>query len=854
MPENSLDAGYEPDGQPETGLRQPFHSRQVNWVELFQLGQELLGAESGLDVITSIISPQSSFSSRAAQILGGQLIVWLSVAALPGFLKRKLEKLWEVNSPGLTTIKPDLPPTNWMQQAFDQNRQVGVLHKPDGGWIEAQHAVQTIAIPLPGNPDSLVGVVQVSRHETSPFSLDERKFLDTFASQLSIALRTALRTETEQRRIEALTAVYKVSNAIASILDPEKLLEEVVRLIHDQLAYPYVHLFTVHPGRRKVIFAAGSGLRSQALDEAGYILDLDAAEGLVSWVARNGETLLVNDVDIEPRYVPSPLPPYGTRSELTVPLIYGSEILGVLDVQSDQLMSFDEEDRFLFESLADNIAVALHNANVFRSEIWRRQVSDSLHEVAGLLSADVDLSHVLDVILQELVHNLPCDVASIWLLDEGSEVTDADAQGISPTAGQDDALPPLRLAALNGPLASVLDMAQGLSLESFIECDPGEGGTVVPDVDASLLVDALYSEEPVIRLGAMLRDPLAASLEFPEDYSAIASPLRVGDQHLGVLMLLHHTSGRYGGEASNITATFSSYAAVAIENTRLFESAHEQAWVSTVLLQVAEATQTITNSKELLDAISSITPMLVGVNACAVYTIDQDQGGEEVFSPAASAGLDLTGLQAFTSGNVLEGDVPEFDQLLMERRPSIHRIERGETSLLGRVFNFDDMDDTRLRSAWVVIVPLMGRESLLGAFLVSFSPDPIMVNLSTVFEETVSIVQGVAQQLAMAIENIRLARLQKEEAYVSVALLQVAQAVVSNNELYDILGSVVRITPILVGIRRVAIFLWDGNSQNFTLTQGFGIPREIEGSVFPHGAFPLLDLVSSQDTRWLPVR
>ena len=49
-----------------------------------------------------------------------------------------------------------------------------------------------------------------------------------------------------------------------------------------------------------------------------------------------------------------------------------------------------------------------------------------------------------------------------------------------------------------------------------------------------------------------------------------------------------------------ISETFASYAAVAIENTRLYEAAHDQAWISTVLLQVAEATQSLNSMDELL--------------------------------------------------------------------------------------------------------------------------------------------------------------------------------------------------------------------------------------------------------------
>ncbi len=73
--------------------------------------------------------------------------------------------------------------------------------------------------------------------------------------------------------------------------------------------------------------------------------------------------MVANDVEQEPRYRPSNLPPANTRAELAVPLMFNQEVVGVLDVQSDQVNAFSSEDRFLFEALADTVAVALRNAD-----------------------------------------------------------------------------------------------------------------------------------------------------------------------------------------------------------------------------------------------------------------------------------------------------------------------------------------------------------------------------------------------------------------------------------------------------------------------------------------------------------
>ncbi len=76
--------------------------------------------------------------------------------------------------------------------------------------------------------------------------------------------------------------------------------------------------------------------------------------------------------------------------------------------------------------------------------------------------------------------------------------------------------------------------------------------------------DALTHEMPTIRKTEETFSPIASHYNFPLDYSAAAAPLHTGDEILGMLTLLHHTTGRYGTETQKIISAFASYAAVAI--------------------------------------------------------------------------------------------------------------------------------------------------------------------------------------------------------------------------------------------------------------------------------------------------
>lgn len=671
--------------------------------------------------------------------------------------------------------------------------------------------------------ERLLGVLDIQSYLPDDFHEIDVMVLRALVGNIALALEGTRLYSDLQRRAEYLTTIGEVSNAVVSILDLNNLLDEVVALIHERFGYPFVHLFSVHPGRRKIFFEAGSGSRSGTLAREGFSFNLDDSEGLIPWVARSGETIVANNVHDEPRYRPSPIFPEETQAELTVPLKFGQEVLGVLDIQSNQVNEFGLEEVFLVEALADSIAIALRNASLFRSEQWRRRVAESMREVAGMLSAEVGLDHILTAILSELEDHLPCEVAAIWFLEEENQ-------------DQNAKFPLLRLAAVRGSEGVWLEPQIGLNMDEILEPVAGEqnGNQDLPP--PLWVLEALSTERPVTHSISDTNDWFGIAFEFPEDYSAVASTLRVGGKNIGLLTLAHHTSGRYGSEARAMTEAFASYASVAIQNARLYESTQEQVWISTVLLQTADAMQSTTTLDELLETVVHITPMLGGVKECAVYLLGEDQ----MFIPAASSGLTPEVEFEFKKRHYSPGEVPAFDHLLQERQATI--IQRqGDDCRVAELFP-PPIEKSGLLEL-VVLVPLQARGELLGALLVHHTTDvrknPVQA-LEIFFGERLPIIQGIAHQAGLALDNIQLIKLQREEAYISVALLQVANAVVSSNDLQEALGSIVRITPILTGVKRAVIYLLNHKTSQLSLAEAYGLPRDAGIFTYELSEFPLV--------------
>jgi PAS domain S-box-containing protein len=197
------------------------------------------------------------------------------------------------------------------------------------------------------------------------FSHKEISLAQTLANQAAIGITNAQLFLETQRRAVQLETIGQVSRRISAILNLDRLLPEVANLIKAQFGYYHVHIFSVEPETNEVVFQAGAGETGRAIMEQGGVRLKIGEQGIVGWVAGYCEPLLVQDVSQEPRFVSNQMLP-DTQAELAVPLKLGNQVIGVLDVQSDHLYAFDDEDVFILQTLADQTALAIQNARNFQ--------------------------------------------------------------------------------------------------------------------------------------------------------------------------------------------------------------------------------------------------------------------------------------------------------------------------------------------------------------------------------------------------------------------------------------------------------------------------------------------------------
>jgi signal transduction histidine kinase len=172
------------------------------------------------------------------------------------------------------------------------------------------------------------------------------------------------RTKQEHQRAEQLRTINEISRKISSIINLDELLPFVANLLRETFSYHNVNIFLFEPDSGRLIL--------KAICLSGYkgVIPLEVPlemgeEGLVGWVAQTGEPLLVNDVSNEPKYrFVEELS--GTKSELAVAIKAKDKILGVLDIESNEIDAFSEADLSTSQTLADQLAIAIENARLYQ--------------------------------------------------------------------------------------------------------------------------------------------------------------------------------------------------------------------------------------------------------------------------------------------------------------------------------------------------------------------------------------------------------------------------------------------------------------------------------------------------------
>ncbi len=443
-----------------------------------------------------------------------------------------------------------------------------------GAKITGKPALSWLGVPLLASGEAIGAIIiQDIEHENS-FTEDDLRFMVSVASQVSGAINNVrLITESKRTALQFETAA-EIARDISSSLELDELLQKAVELIRSRFDFYHAAIFLKDLPGEYVVIREATGEAGAQMKRAGHKLSV-GAKSVVGFVAGKGEPLIVNDTSRDATYYPNPLLPE-THAEAALPLKVGDRIVGVLDVQSTQAYAFAEENLRTLQILADQLAIAVVNTELFAETQEHLAQHRLLHHITTTAASGTTLDEALQSAVNGLQVTLGGDRVSILLADREKKI--------------------LEVKAAVGYANNVFDLR--------IPLGSGVTGWVA-------------AHRRTLRISNVLQDTRYIEGS-PNTRSEMAIPLLYRSELLGVLNVESEQFSAYAENDEELLGTLGGSLAAIIANARLLEQIRAQAERERVLFEIADKIRRTTDMETILSTTASELTRAVGATGARI--------------------------------------------------------------------------------------------------------------------------------------------------------------------------------------------------------------------------------------------
>jgi phosphoserine phosphatase RsbU/P len=356
--------------------------------------------------------------------------------------------------------------------------------------------------------------------------------------------------------------LVRLADTLNTTLDLRTLLERTASLVRAVIDYKIFAILLINDRTHDLRMRFQIGHKPEI-----ERLRIRMGQGIVGHVAQTRQAMLINDVGKTENYIDANP---DVRSELAVPLITKNRVIGVIDIQSEQLNYFKPEHLHLLTLTASRIAGAIENARLYTRVSRQAQTLQVLNEISREITSILDPDELLQRVGQLIRRIIDYQMLSVWLVNERDNVIESrlairlprhegkpkeERRSIwdsSPTAG-----PETLSSAATGSVSDTI----------------GVRGEPVPMGEG--LVGAAIDERRAILVGDVRKDARYRMVN-PETRSEMVVPLIYKGRSIGALDIEHSRGHFFNEDHERSVTTLAAQIAIAIENAQLYQRVAQQ--------------------------------------------------------------------------------------------------------------------------------------------------------------------------------------------------------------------------------------------------------------------------------------
>jgi GAF domain-containing protein len=358
------------------------------------------------------------------------------------------------------------------------------------------------------------------------------------------------------------------------------LLRRTIELIRDRFGFYRAGIFLLDETGEWAVLREATGEAGAQMKVQGHRLAVGDTS-MVGWTALHHQPRVALDVGKDAVRFANPLLPY-TRSEMTLPLMVGHRLLGVLNVQSTEAAAFDEDDVQVLQSMANQIAVAIENAQKVSEETLLLEATSPIYRASRRLAQATTIHEVAEAIIAS-VSETGADGCTIveFEFSPANEPETLLYRGVWRRDREPHYRPGMRIPIEESPfpfhLASTLWTVADVEQDEHL---PQSARQVFEQTGARALVNI---------------------------------PLRAREKTIGQVVVLRATPGPFSDAALRLYEALSNQAAVALERGQLLEEAQRRAEREQVARQMIDHVRRAGDIEQALETTAEELSQAMGV-------------------------------------------------------------------------------------------------------------------------------------------------------------------------------------------------------------------------------------------------